>query len=555
MPFPESTRVGQVASVTGSIVRVRLREDMPSTLVMIEGESHRVGQVGGYFRIPLGYVNLYGICTQVGADAAPSGTVDEIADAVAAADSLRQLSGYRWMTMALFGEALGDEFERGVSQYPTVGDEVHLVTNHDLGIIYGWSKGAHDTISVGHIASTTGIPADINVAGLVSRHGVVVGSTGSGKSNFVAVLMEALSDGTFPRARAIVIDPHGEYATALGARAQVFRVRPDESAGERRLSVPFWALPFAELQQLTLGEMQPIHEATVRDAVRDMKIEAAKNLAVAVPAETLSADSPVPFSVKRLWYELDRFERITFESTKQQDQETAYAPDQIGDPKALRSDRYPEASAYNNPPYKNQKKRNIGRQLDLMRSRLRDGRFSFLFAPDDGYEPDLEGQVEHDLDSLVREWVGHPKPVTIFDVSELPADVLPTVVGTMLRVVYDMLFWAQDLSIGGRQQPLLVVVDEAHRFVPDGEETPAHRTLSTIAKEGRKYGVGLVLVSQRPAELDGAVMSQCGSMIALRTTNAMGSPQSGRGRFLTISAGWLSSCRHCGRVRGFSWAR
>lgn len=98
--------------------------------------------------------------------------------------------------------------------------------------------------------------------------------------------------------------------------------------------------------------------------------------------------------------------------------------------------------------------------------------------------------------------------------------MLPTIVGTMLRVVYDMLFWAQDLPIGGRQQPLLVVLDEAHRFVPEGGESSAHRTLSMIAKEGRKYGTGLMLVTQRPSEIDGTILSQCGSMIALRITNS-----------------------------------
>jgi uncharacterized protein len=89
----------------------------------------------------------------------------------------------------------------------------------------------------------------------------------------------------------------------------------------------------------------------------------------------------------------------------------------------------------------------------------------------------------------------------------------------MLRVVYDMLFWGQDLPVGGRQQPLLVMLDEAHLFVPEGNQTPAHRTLSMIAKEGRKYGTGLMLITQRPSEIDSAILSQCGSIVALRMTN------------------------------------
>jgi DNA helicase HerA-like ATPase len=487
---------------------------------MIGGESYRVGQIGGFFRVPLGYTNLYAVCTQIGADAAPPGSAEGAFGAALETDSQLRLSGFRWMTIVLFGEGLGGEFERGVGQYPTVGDEVHLVTNDDLKVIYGWSKGKKGTISVGQIAATSGISADISVAGLVSRHSAIVGSTGAGKSNLVTVLLETVADGSLPNARAIVIDPHGEYATALGDKARVFRIRPDEAAGERPLWVPFWALPFSELQQLTLGGLQPNHEAAIRDQVLDMKVAAAQRLAIQPPPETLTADSPVPFSIKRLWYELDKFERVTFPVANPQTDDNANAPEEVGDAAALRSDRYPAASPYNQAPYKNQRKRNIERHLDLMRSRLKDSRFSFLFSPGGGYEPNLDGEVATDLDSLVRDWVGHDKPITIFDVSGLPSEVLPTIVGTMLRVVYDMLFWAQDLSVGGREQPLLVVLDEAHRFVPEGDETSAHRTLSMIAKEGRKYGTGLMLVTQRPSEIDSAVLSQCGSLIALRITNS-----------------------------------
>lgn len=522
MPPADPTYIGQVASVTGAVVRVRLREDMPSTLVMIGGESYRVGQIGGFFRLPLGYANLYAVCTQIGADAAPPGSSEEMLAAVLETDSQLRLSGYRWMTVVLFGEGLGGEFERGIGQYPTVGDEVHLVTNDDLKVIYGWAKGKKGTISVGQIAATSGISADVSVAGLVSRHSAIVGSTGAGKSNLVTVLLETVSDGSLPNARALVIDPHGEYATALGDKARVFSLRPDEQAGERSLWVPFWALPFFELQQLTLGGLQPNHEAAIRDQVLDMKVEAARRVKITPLSETLTADSPVPFSIKELWYQLDRFERITFRTAgNQQTAEKAYPPEETGDASQLMSDRYPTASPYNQKPYKNQRKRNIERQLDLMRSRLKDSRYSFLFAPGGGLEPTLSGEVKSDLDSLVRDWVGHDRPITIFDVSGLPSEVLPTIVGTMLRVIYDMLFWAHDMPIGGRQQPLLVVLDEAHRFVPEGDDTTAHRTLSMIAKEGRKYGIGLMLVTQRPSEIDSAVLSQCGSLVALRVTNSV----------------------------------
>ena len=520
MVFDASTYVGQVASVTGGIVRVRLRDDMPSTLLLIAGETYRVGQVGGFFRIPLGYANLYAVCTQIGADAAPP--IDPGNVGAQLEENLQQrLSGYRWMTVVLFGEGVGTEFARGVGQYPTVGDEVHLVTNDDLKTIYRSAGNIPGAISVGGIAATAGISADINIAGLVSRHCAVVGSTGAGKSNLVTVLLEAASDGSFPNARAIVIDPHGEYGSALRDRASVFRIKPNEDIGEKPLWVPYWALPFDELRQLTLGNLQPQLEASIRDEILQMKTDAAQRLPNPPPQETLNADSPIPFSIKKLWYQLDRFERVTFKkSGAQQTKNDEYPPEDEGDAEELRSAIFPAASPYNQVPYRNQSRRNIDRQLSLMVSRLRDARFSFLFTPEGGFEPDLEGNVNADLDDLVAEWVGHDKPVSVFDVSALPSEMLPTIVGTMLRIIYDMLFWAQDLPVGGRQQPLLVVIDEAHLLIPEGEVTPAHRTLSGIAKEGRKYGVGLLLVSQRPSELDSTVLSQCGSLIAMRLTNA-----------------------------------
>lgn len=521
MALSDPTFIGQVASVSGGIVRVRLREDMPTTLVMIQGESYRVGQIGAFFRIPLGYTQLYAVCTQVGADAAPTNIDETNRGRALETSSTERLSGYRWMTVALFGESIGAQFERGVGQYPTVGDEVHIVTNEDLQVIYGWSQSKKGTVSVGAIAAASGISADLNVAGLVSRHCAIVGSTGAGKSNLVTVLLDTIANGAFPSARVIVIDPHGEYSTALGDKARVFRIRPNEKLKEHHLRVPFWALPFDELQMMTLGGLQPNHEAAIREQVLDLKTSSAAMLRTPPPSETLTADTPVPFSIKRLWYELDQVERKTFKTTgANQKEEEAYPAEQVGNPDTLTHDRYPIASPYNQPPYKNNRKRNIERHLDLMRSRLRDGRFAFLFSPGGGYEPDHDGRITSDLDDLVHDWVGHDRQITIFDVSGLPSEILSTIVGTMLRVVYDTLFWGQDLSVGGRQQPLLVVIDEAHLFLPEGGNTPAHRTLSTIAKEGRKYGVGLTLVTQRPSEIDSSVLSQCGSMIALRVTNS-----------------------------------
>ncbi len=483
---------------------------------MVGGESYRVGQIGGFLRIPLGYTSLYGICTQVGADASPQ--APELMPTPLETDEGPSVAGYRWMTLALFGEAVGGQFDRGVGQYPTVGDEVHLVTASDLDVIYR-DRGTADAIEIGRITGSAGIPARLQLSSLVSRHSCIVGSTGSGKSNLVAVILECLSGDDFPTARLLIVDPHGEYGTAVGDKGRVIRTGADIKPGTHRLRVPYWALPFNELFDMTMGDMQPHIIEALRDRVRDLKVEAATYLPDPPPIEAITADSPLPFSIRRLWFELEDEERTTYKESNKQDDDTRYEPEDIGDEASLRPPRYPAATSLNTAPYHNKKRRGIGRQLDLLRTRLLDSRFAFMFDPADDLHPDRDGRITADLGSLLAEWIGGEQPITILDVSGLPAEVLGTVVGTMLRLIYDALFWAMDLPVGGRAQPLLVILDEAHRFLPEGTDTPAHRTFSRIAKEGRKYGVGLMIVSQRPSDVDPDVLSQCGTMLALRVTN------------------------------------
>ena len=494
--------IGHVDSVKGGVVTIRLR-DLP-TFMMVGGRSYRVGQVGAFLRIPLGYTQLYAVCTLVGAAAAPK------------SDQLSILPGHRWLSATLFGEALGGVFERGVSQYPTIEDEVHLVTLQDMQVIYGSTKEER-AITIGTIAAASGIPGSLDLGRLVSRHSAVVGSSGSGKSNLVAVLVEAIATQGFPSARVLIIDPHGEYASAVGQYGKVFRIKPDVNKGELPLHVPYWALPFEELQAIALGSMQPSSETAVRDEITARKKSAAGYLASAPPQAVITADSPIPFSIKKLWFDLDDFERQTFQDNARI---TPCSKTQVGDPENLISNQYPAPNPGSQAPYAHPRPRGIAKQLELMRSRIQDSRFAFLFHPGDELSPNLDGETTGDLHRLVQSWVGHDKPLTVLDVSGLPSEVLSTIVGTLVRIVYDLLYWALDLPTSGRNQPLLIVLEEAHIFLPQDGDSAAHRTISKIAKEGRKYGVGLCVVTQRPVEIESTVLSQCGTMIALRLTNS-----------------------------------
>jgi len=500
----EPTFIGQVQSVTGAVVGVELRDDLTSSLMLINGVSYRVGQIGAFLRIPLGYNQLYGVCTQVGAAATPPNVSTEGEPAS------------RWISLVLFGEALGSKFERGVSQYPTVGDEVHLVTEADLNVIYSASETT-TSIVLGHIAATSAIDAAVDLASMVSRHFAIVGSTGAGKSNLSAAILQAIATDQYPSARVLVIDPHGEYAGAAGDKARVFRVsdQVDNAQNYRNLYVPYWALSFDEFRRLSFGDMSQSAEAILRDEIVSRKIQASQQLDTTPPESVITADSPIPFSAKQLWFDLINHEKQTYTTSQKI---TPEDPTRQGDPENLIPNEYPLTAAANNRPFA-PTPRGIQRQLELFRSRLTDSRYSFLFQPGESLSPSLDGDIKSDLGSLAHDWIGHSQPITILDVSGVPAEVVAAVIGTAVTLVYDTLFWAAGLDISGRNQPLLVMIDEAHTIIPQGTESIAHRALRRIAREGRKYGIGLGLITQRPTEIDQAALSQCGTMMALRLSN------------------------------------
>ena len=170
----DPTLIGTVQDVSGSTVTVELNGETVTGLSFVRGEAYRIGQVGSFVRIPLGYVNLYGVVSQVGAGAAPRRDGESV------------MYGNRWLRIQLVGEgSIGGRFERGVSQHPTVDDRVHIVTEADLRAIYGPGE-PDDFVSIGRLASAESIPALVDINKLVTRHSAVVGSTGAGKSTTVA---------------------------------------------------------------------------------------------------------------------------------------------------------------------------------------------------------------------------------------------------------------------------------------------------------------------------------------------------------------------------------
>ncbi len=516
----KSTYLGTIQDVNGTSVRVSLANEALSGLTYVDGEGYRIGQIGSFVKIPIGYIELFGIVTQVGASAVPE------------MQQANQPYGNRWLSIQLLGEGQRNgRFERGLSQYPTIGDEVHLVSENDLKKIYGQPDRPY-FVKIGHISGAESISALIDINKLITRHSAVVGTTGSGKSTTVASLINALSNASiYPSARIIIIDIHGEYGQALRDKSNIYKINADKNLNEQELYLPFWALNFEELTEISFGGFTNEKDKT---SVLERILEKKKNSLTNFPKDgvnidNLSVDSPIPFSLNYLWYELysetlgkyyrDRpgnpLENLAFD-------EDAQKNELKGDPVNASPPFFKKintAKANGELVGHLPDTLNIGQQLHALGSKLRVPRFDFIFKPGD-WLPSETGEVAKDLDELIKSWIGSDKPITILDLSGVPSTILNLIIGVLLRVLYDALFWARKLPEGGKNRPLLIVMEEAHNYLNDNFSGLASLTVQRIAKEGRKYGIGAMIVSQRPSEVNSTILSQCGTFFALRLSNS-----------------------------------
>lgn len=519
-PNSDPSRIGTVENIDGASVSVKLLDDTPTGLVFVSGEGYRAGQVGGFVRIPAGYVDLFGVVSQVGAGAAPG------------PPEAAPLLGNRWLRVELVGEGRrSGRFERGISQYPSVGDSVHLATEEDLRTVY--APGADDAyVDIGRVASAESIRAYINLNRLVSRHSAVVGSTGAGKSTAVASVLNAISDHTrFKAARVVLLDLHGEYINAFGQSARVFRIGADEAKGERELYIPYWALAFEELRALALGGATGTALVSAHECLLEhRRASKPKGIPHGVVPECVSVDTPLPFSIKQLWHDLYSAQCASHTVSKNQNQTKdtrAYLEEGtpkakcIGDADTLTRPKFRPLKDVKDDTDKVYAGINMDApraHLEFLEGQLRDSRMSFLFNPGP-WSVGSDGVSESDLGDVLQAWIGADRSISVFDLSGIPPTVLDLLVGAMLRILFDGLFWGRLLPEGGRHRPLLAVLEEAHKYLGEKVSGHAARAVGRIAKEGRKYGIGLMLVSQRPSEIDSTILSQCGTIAALRLSN------------------------------------
>lgn len=501
----EITYLGKIIRVDSNIIEIEISDNIPSSSPIIDGKIYKIGQIGTFVKIPIGNINIYGIVSSV--NNTPSKVIDT---------ELKQYIGSRFLTVNLVGEKVGDnKFEKGVGIYPTINDEVHIVVDADLYDIYGEKDS--DSIVIGKHSASDNLDVYVDIHKLILRHSAILGSTGSGKSNATVSILKSIIN-EYKGSRVVLIDPHGEYASAF-PDAEVFKINDQDNP----LYIPFWLMNFDELAYFLVGA-KPIDDQRpeyrlFREVITNYKQEHFELKAGRVIADFITADSPIPFNSRELWYEMNWWLNASFKTTKkdEQDRKTACL-DCEGDYENLVSAKFKSHldTPSNTEPFKSQHNEYYAYEKKIL-TRLKDSRYNFLFNPGD-----YKDENSHkDLHNLLSEWIGNEKRMTILDLSNVPFEVLDITVGLITRFIYDSMFWGRNEEFTGRNRPLLLVYEEAHSYLNRNDNTCYAKTaVERIFKEGRKFGVGALVISQRPSEISETILAQVGTYIALRLTNA-----------------------------------
>ncbi|MGE0212851.1 MAG: ATP-binding protein [Parvibaculaceae bacterium] len=461
-PRPRSfdfDRVGRIVAVTGSHAIILL-DNNPE--LAIQG-AFKSPEIGTLLKVDTTPSIALALVSALSAPAPGHGDVEQ---------------ELRIVEVEFIGELPKDDqgrprsFRRGISCYPSLGDVVARASKDELSMAYACN--AETAIRIGHVQQDSTIPAMVKIDDLLGKHFAVLGTTGTGKSCAVALILRRILEKS-PQAHVLLLDVHREYGPSFRRWAET--ITPDN------LNLPFWLLNFEEIVETLIGS-QPNREVDI-EILREL-IPAAKMRYMAnqrrdrsgalrqrdqIDTQNVGVDTPVPYRASDLVALLD-------EALGKLDLKGELAP------------------------YKRLKSR--------VETITRDPRYAFMFG-----SLTVQDTMTQVLARLFRIPVNN-KPITILELGGLPSEIINVVVSVLARMAFDFGVWS-----GGRV-PITFVCEEAHRYVPIDQTLgfePTKRSISRIAKEGRKYGVSLCIVSQRPAELDPTILSQCNTIFSLRLTN------------------------------------
>ncbi|MBK8629881.1 MAG: ATP-binding protein [Sphingomonadales bacterium] len=386
-------------------------------------------------------------------------------------------------------------FRRGVTRYPAPGASVMTTTSHDMRQLYAADDRPH--VEVGTVYPTRDIRAAIYFDAMLGKHFALLGSTGTGKSTSAALILHRICEAA-PEGHIVMIDPHGEYSAAFRHNGELFDVS--------NLAMPYWLLNFEEHCEVFITSEGSDRQMD-SDILAKCLLAARQKSRAAEGITKLTVDSPIPYLLSDL---------------------TSLITQEMG-----KLDKATDSAPY----------MRLKSKIDELKA---DPRYSFMFS---GM---LVADTMSDFVSKIFRLPSYGKPISIIDVSAVPSEITSVVVALLSRMVFDFALWSRNEP----QRPILLVCEEAHRYIPSDRTTSGsavRKILERIAKEGRKYGVSLGLITQRPSDLAEGVLSQCGTIISMRLNNdrdqafvKSAMPEGARGFLDTIPALRNRECIICG---------
>lgn len=489
----ENLAIGTIVEVDGTHLVAELDPNINELSRVYAGDIYAIGQFGSIVRIHFGRRIIYGyVCRLrmkseydrehgIASTAPPTARIIE-ADLFGEGEW-----GYTKLTTSTDWKL---DFERGVSTFPLPQQKVYLTPKSELSYIFG--QGGPAAVEIGEHVGTGGTPCYADMNELLGKHTAVLGSTGAGKSGTVAAILHCLLERGEKQhyekwnPQIVLLDPHNEYGGAFPGHHRL-------STDEGTLSLPYWMLSLDETIGLLIGKTE--YAATsqsniVKNALLDVRQQGVDKVD-GVTEDEISVDSPIPYT--------------------------------LGDPTGLDEFGKKDGAVYDEglvgainkqrPNDRNKKNHeDVNKVLRKLTSLLKDARLSFMMQPWDG-----EGDP---LAEVVAQFMGDGDSIRIVDLSGVPNEVAGAASSLIARTLFSVKLWQS--ADERKSSPILLVCEEAHRYVPDRGEAQyeaAQEAIRRLAKEGRKYGIGLMLVSQRPSEVEATVLSQCNSWLVMRITN------------------------------------
>lgn len=525
-------KIGHIVEVSGTTIRVELSGDVTELMRTYEGRVYPIGQIGSIVKVHFGRRLVFGFVTLLRMRS------EELLELTT---PIPPNADQRIMEVELFAEGSWNsaaeqlDFARGVTTYPLPCQNVHLLTREETTALYTSAEGEQrmdeydPLVPFAQYVGADNTVCRANADKMFGMHCAVLGSTGAGKSGAVAALLHSmLEHKSGPdkscHPRVLIIDPHGEYGRAFEERAVLYRAYDPlgtaEAAGTP-IHLPYWLMSADEFRLLVIGKTE--EEATSQNNIIYKALAHARmveaglvdpapgSYGVEIPNDGLEPDAPRPKvgvdSDQLVEFDLDKPREFRLDELRNHIQ---FLQASRLKKNSQETERIPEGQFV-------EKFKSILDKLSVLR---RDPRIRFLmkeWAPGD---PALSAIIEQFVGEIAGE-AGESRDIRILDISGLPNEVAGPLAAMLARLLFQ--YKVYQTSEERARDPIVLVCEEAHRYVPDhgnAEYAAAQNAIRRIAREGRKYGVGLMLVSQRPADVESTVIAQCGTWLVLRLTNA-----------------------------------